>query len=144
MKVLVLAILLFNSLAFSAEDLALTKDEVLSRIDAGTLTFEKSSILPSSDQKNGKTTIIPQDMTIQHIMKKNPMLKEEYLYYNYRRTNKWEYTINYEWWDRQCKLRILGYTKEKGMMVYQNNKETIEGIKIPTKYCEKVYQMKIN
>lgn len=144
----ILSFLIFNSSLSYAEELALSKEEVMSRIDQNSLNFNKSFVLPLTDQKDGKKINIPQNMLVERLLKSNPTLKEEYLYYNYFRTNKWEYTVNYEWYSHKCKLRISEFTKEGKGINYKvsdsNAREMmINGTEIPLKYCEKVYGIKI-
>lgn len=140
---LIFGFLIFNSLFSFAEELSLSKEEVMSRIDQGSLNFNKAFILPLTDQKDGKKINIPQNMLVQRLLKSNPTLKEEYLYYNYFRTNKWEYAINYEWYSHRCKLRISEFTKDGRNLNYKVSDMMINGVEIPLKYCEKVYGIKI-
>lgn len=141
-KYLLSFILLISSLGYG-EELALKKDEVLSRIDAGTLSFDKAFILPLTDKKGDKTVNINKDMLVAKLLKGNPTLKEEYLYYNYMRTNKWEYSINYEWYSRKCMLRISEFTRDGKTVNYVMSDMMLKGTDIPIKYCEKLYGMKI-
>ena len=144
MKFLLIVLLLLPLTSFAKEDLALSKDDVLSRIDSGTLNFSKSFALPLEDKdKNGKTVKVPQDMLIARLKQKNPSLKEEYLYYMYLRTNKWEYSVFYEWYSRKCVLRISEFTRKDGYMEYKASEMMMKGAEIPVKYCEKLYGIKI-
>jgi hypothetical protein len=143
MKKLLLLTLSLLSLNSFSEELALSKDEVISRIEAGTLNFNKSFALPLNDKKDGKTININKDLLVAKLLKSNPSLKEEYLYYNYFRTNKWEYTVSYDWYVRKCKLRIGEFKREGKNLNYIVSDMMINGTEIPLKYCEKLYGMTI-
>lgn len=143
MKKIFLLLLLISFNSFSAEDLALSKEEVINGIESGTLTFNKAFILPLTDKKDGKTTHINKDLLVARLLKSNPTLKEEYLYYNYFRTNKWEYSVSYDWYIRQCTLRISEFKRDGKNLNYIVTPMMRDGTQIPLKHCEKLYGLKI-
>lgn len=141
--VLSLFLTVFSSLAFANEKM-ISKEEMLSRIDSGTINFDKTFWLPLQDKgKNGKTINIPQDQVVQHLLKKNPTLKEEYLYTLIRRTNQWEYMISYEFYIRKCMFRAGQFKRSGDKFEYELTPLFIKGEEIPMKYCEKLYGVKL-
>lgn len=133
----------FLSLA-NANEKMISKEEMLSRIDSGTINFDKTFWLPLQDKgKNGQTINIPQDQVVQHLLKKNPTLKEEYLYTLIRRTNQWEYMISYEFYIRKCMFRAGSFKKSGDKIEYDVTPLFIKGEEIPMKYCEKLYGVKL-
>ena len=147
MKKFLSIILILVSVQGYADELALSKDEILSRLDQNLLSLNKAFVLPQSDvsRKDGKKIAIPKDLLIAQLLKKNPTLKEEYLYYSYFRTNQWQYTIFYEWYNRKCVLRTEKFKKSPdGSITIEVTKLMMDGESIPIKYCEKVYGLKIN
>ena len=131
------------SVAFADEKM-ISKEEMLSRIDSGTINFDKTFWLPLQDKgKNGKTINIPQDQVVQHLLKKNPTLKEEYLYILIRRTNQWEYMVSYDFYVRKCMFRAGAFKKNGDKLEYEITPLFIKGEEIPMKYCEKLYGVKL-
>lgn len=139
-----LSFTIFSSSAFADEPM-ISKEEMMSRIDGGTISFDKTFFLPLQDKdKNGKTVYVPQDKAVAHLLSKNPSLKEEYLYILVRRTNQWEYAISYDYYARKCMFRAGKFKKSGSSPTeYEITPLFIKGEEVPMKYCEKLYGVKL-
>ena len=138
-------ILLIFCSSLQAAEKMISKEEMLSRIDSGTISFETVWIFPTKDVSNGKVVNIPKETLLAKLLMKHPNLKEEYLYTHIRRTNEWEYMISYDVFkSKKCRFRAAQFSKSGDKFSYQTTPLMIDGEEIPMKYCEKLYKTKIN
>lgn len=122
------------SLAY-AKDYELTKEELLRKIDNGTVSMEKAPVMS-----------LPADayrMIMESQKKEFPGFRDEMFYYSYVSSNEFRYMIFFEWYDRGCvfgKTKPVGSGKEmSGKAFYELAKKEKDSYeKIDKKYCEKL------
>lgn len=143
-NLLVALFLILNfSVSFADSDPKLSKADFLKLVDMNQITFEKNFLLPLKDKgKDGKTIHLNKNQVMSMFKAKYPTMKDEYFYVPYKRTNRWEYTIFYEWPNRKCYFRAEEFERKNGEMYYKSFDP--KGEQIDIKYCEKAYGIKIN
>jgi hypothetical protein len=122
-------LILLGSYSCWATDHVLTQAQFLSRIMDNSLMLDRALIynLPPNFLK---------DMFDKQ-KAQYPWFKEEMEYAEYYKDNKWMYTINYDWSNKTCLLRIEELSPETGRPTV----DTVDGkgTVIDKKYCDKVY-----
>lgn len=137
-KLLVLPLILISSLAF-AKDYKMDKGEFLSRLDAGTLTLERTPM------SNFPDNLLTQFLTSQK--KEFPGFKDEMFYVGYVKSTDYLYMVFYEYYDRGCVFGVSEPKKFQGTGSSDNSKgemakaELNSYQKIDKKYCEKVLNL---
>lgn len=135
LSTLLASIILFGSIAFAQEEVKLTKDEFLSRLDKGSITLKKDPLFPGLNEAQRKEFLMK-------MKSKNPSFKEAFWFVPNLRTNNFVYTVFYEWPTRKCYFRAEGFDRNK--KEYKRDEIDPAGTVIPVKYCEKAYGIKIN
>jgi hypothetical protein len=137
----IISIICFMLISFNSyAEFKLSKDEFLKKIDAKTITLQKTPIIaglpPNAIQKliEGQKT-------------RYTSFKDEMFYVGYIETNEYRYFVFYEWYDRGC---IFGSTQ---MSQYKNVPDEVAGgravaenktyEKIDNKYCENMLGIQI-
>lgn len=143
MKLVFLFLLLVSSIGFADSDPQLSKSDFTKLMDMDQITFEKGFLFPLEEKgKDGKLIRVNKNELIKMIKSRYPTAKDEYFYVPYKRTNRWQYTIFYEWPNRKCYFRAEEFERKDGKMLYKNIDP--KGEQVDIKYCEKAYGVKIN
>jgi hypothetical protein len=131
---LFLSISFFSSLSFG-EEFKLTKDEFLKKLEMGTVTMSKDPLFPglSEGMKNGAAEMYKA---------KYPNFQSAYLFVPTVRTNKYCYSVVYEWPLHKCVFRIDTVSKDPKKPIKREDVD-IEGTVVDKKYCEMAYGIKI-
>ena len=133
-KMAFLLVLLFSSLSFAQSEIKLTKEEFLQRLESGTIIMNKDPLftIPENDK-----------VKIMDNFKKNyPNFKDAYWFVPNLKTNKYLYTVFYQWPTRSCLYRV----EDLDPVTKKVKTESIDpkGQNIDRKYCEKAYGIKID
>lgn len=125
--------ILMSIVVFAQVDIKLSKDEFLKKIMDDNLTMKRDPLFPTSDGTKTKL--------LENFKRLYPTFKNEYWFVPTVRSNKYVYTIFYEWPNRKCIFRV----EEIDPNTRQIKPESIDskGQSIDIKYCEKAYGIKI-
>lgn len=135
-KYILSLILLQSSLAFGQADIKLSKEEFVQRLERNEISMSKVPYMP-----------VPENIKKEFFKKlktKYPNFKEEFWFVNELRTNKYIYTIYYEYYtlgSNKCVFRAEGF--DRNTKLYVPTEIDVKGQPIDVKHCEKLYGIKI-
>lgn len=130
-----ISLLIINVSAFAQADIKISQDEFLKRVLDGNITMRKEPWQPGGIPANQISGLV------EFMKRKYPNFREAFLFAPTVKTNKYLYTIFWDWENRRCIYRAEEFNPKTKEILKESI--DIKGTTVDVKYCEKAYGIKI-
>jgi len=133
MRLIGLIIVLLSSFS-QAEELKLTTEEFLTKLEHHQVTMQRNPMFALPAQLN--------EQVMDHMKGLYPNFRAAYWFVPSLKTNRYVYSLFWAWDIHRCEFRVEGWDQTNN--TYRKDEVQAEPTVVDKKYCEYAYDTKIN